>query len=93
MREDTVVFKSASTAGSVHTDDSISEIIWNGSHVPEGAQSPYLPFQVKKLLHHEENIGGMPEGLIAMHINERLLFANCPPDKHIPRGSAKGLWW
>lgn len=92
MRVDRVVFKSAGTAGSVHTDDSISEIIWNGSHASEGAQSPYLPFKVKKPLHRQENIKGMLEGFTAMHINERLLLANYPIQKHIPRGSTKDPW-
>lgn len=57
MHVDTVVLKSAGIAGSEHTDDSISEIIRNGSHAPEGAQSPYLPFKAKKLLHRQENRG------------------------------------
>lgn len=57
MHVDTVVLKSAGTAGSEHTDDSISEIIRNGSHASEGAQSPYLPFKAKKLLHQQENRG------------------------------------
>lgn len=57
MHVDTVVFKSAGTAGSVHADDSVFEIIRNGSHASEGAQSPYLPFKAKKLLHQQENRG------------------------------------
>lgn len=39
MHVDTVVFKSAGTAGSDHTDDSISKIIRNGSHASEGTKS------------------------------------------------------
>lgn len=35
MLVDTVVLKSAGTAGSKHTDDSISKIIRNGSHASE----------------------------------------------------------
>lgn len=39
MHVDTVVLKSAGTAGSKHTDDSISEIIRNGSHASERTES------------------------------------------------------
>lgn len=39
MHVDTVVLKSAGTAGSEHTDDSISKIIWNGSHASERTKS------------------------------------------------------
>lgn len=57
MQEDTLILGSAGTAGSEHTDDSISEVIWNDSHACEDSQSPYLPFKAKKLLHQQENRG------------------------------------
>lgn len=88
MHIDTLILGSAATAGSEHTDESISEVIRNGSHACEDLQV-LISLLKQRRYWTNRKIEGLLEGFTTMHINKRLLLANYRSVKCIPSGSAR----